>query len=549
MQFCFCTGVAFLVFYASRQILRYSWKVIFWAVMIFFVLLTENIVSGSESEGAVIASAGPRLGDVIVVEVLISGRAELDELISGGYNISNVTGDTVTVYATEEELSRLEGAGYEYRKVEPVVEETDVTALSYRDYAMVTSELAGYAAAYPEILRLYTLGQSVQGRELWAVLITDNPDIEEDEPEFKYVATMHGDESLGTEMCMYFIDMVLSDYNDANERIVGLVDNTAIWIVPVMNPDGLELGSRYNANGYDLNRSFPIYPTDYTGDIFDGEPLGDLGRQPEVAHVMRWTAANSFVLAANFHTGALVVNYPYDDDGLGSVDSPTPDDLLFEEISRIYSMYNLPMWNSSIYEDGITNGAAWYVVQGSMQDWNYRYISCNEVTVELSTNWKPPAQQLPDYWDDNRESMVHFLEAVHIGVRGVITNSVSSEPVWAEVMVEDNSHPVFTDPNVGDYYRMLLPGVYNLTFSAVGYVSRMAEDATVIDGAVTRIDVELSSADISGDRIVNFEDYSTLAEHWGLSGCGDCGGAELTGDGNVGIDDLRGFVENWLIEL
>ena len=178
MQFCFRTGFAFLVSYGARQILRYSGKVIFLAVMIFFVLLTGNIVSGVESEGSVIASAGPRLGDVTVVEVLISGRAELDELISGGYNISNVTGDTVTIYAMEEELSRLDGAGYEYRKVEPVVEETDVTALSYRDYAMVTSELAGYAAAYPEILRLYTLGHSVQGRELWAVLITDNPDIE-----------------------------------------------------------------------------------------------------------------------------------------------------------------------------------------------------------------------------------------------------------------------------------------------------------------------------------------------------------------------------------
>ena len=50
------------------------------------------------------------------------------------------------------------------------------------------------------------------------------------------------------------------------------------------------------------------------------------GRPPETVHVMQWSAAQNFVLGANLHAGSLVVNYPYDNDGLGSVDSPTPDD-------------------------------------------------------------------------------------------------------------------------------------------------------------------------------------------------------------------------------
>ena len=63
----------------------------------------------------------------------------------------------------------------------------------------------------------------MQGRELWAMLITDNPDTEEDEPEFKYVSTMHGDEPVGTENCLQLIERLLSDYG-VDTRITDLVD-------------------------------------------------------------------------------------------------------------------------------------------------------------------------------------------------------------------------------------------------------------------------------------------------------------------------------------
>jgi carboxypeptidase D len=495
-----------------------------------------------------ITAAGPRLGPVAIIEVTLPDRQALDELTRQGYNITNLTGNLATIYATPQELDRLTQAGYDYRQIgsqpaPPEVLPKSVT--QYHDYSSVTSELQGYAGTYPAICNLYTLGQSVQGRELWALLITDDPNNEEDEPEFKYVAAMHGDESLGTEMCLYFIDLLLTEYG-TDTRITNLIDSTAIWVVPLMNPDGLELGSRYNANGYDLNRSFPAYPTDFTGNIFDGEPLGDAGRQPEVAHIMNWTARNSFVLSANFHTGALVVNYPYDDDGKGSVDSPTPDDLLFEDISRRYSIHNSPMWSSPTFPDGITNGAAWYSISGGMQDWNYRYASCSDVTIEISNTTKPPAPQIPDFWADNNESMLSYLEAVHIGVRGLITDRTTGGPLWAQVLVEDNNHPVFTDPNVGDYHRMLLPGTYNLSFNAPLYVPRDANSVSVTSGPATILDIELSTIDINYDGGVDFEDFDLLAANWGQTACGICAGADLTYDGNVDMDDLRTFAGYWL---
>jgi len=249
---------------------------------IVLAMITSGLIG---SAGAFAGAAnGPRVGPVTIVEVVLPDRTALDELTEAGYNISSVRDDVATVYATARELEELTASGYEFWEIQQ--EPPDKALDGYHDYAGVTAELAGYAAAYPDICRLYTLGQSVQGRELWAMLITDDPNTEEDEPEFKYVSTMHGDEPLGTQMCLYFIDMLLTTY-DSNDRVAELVDNTAIWIVPLMNPDGLEIGWRWNADGYDLNRTFPAYPDDFTGNIFDGEPLGAGGQPVEVGHVMK----------------------------------------------------------------------------------------------------------------------------------------------------------------------------------------------------------------------------------------------------------------------
>ncbi len=485
--------------------------------MLIALLAATGLAGAGPHPPSKLSAAGPRLGPVAVVEVALPDHAALEELVQGGYDIGKVRGDVATVYATPEELARLEQAGYDCRVTDwqPRPRTTEEETLHkelglYHDYASLTSDLEEYAEAHPDVCRLYTLGQSVEGRELWAVLITDNPDDEEDEPEFKYISTMHGDEPVGTELCLYFIDLLLSQYG-LDERITGLVDGTAIWIVPLMNPDGLELGSRFNAEGYDLNRSFPIYPVDFTGTIFDWEPLDGDGRPPEVSHVMRWTAENSFVLSANFHTGSLVVNYPYDHDNKPSgQDAPTPDDLLFEEISRWYAVHNLAMWNSREFPGGITNGSAWYAISGGMQDWNYRYAGCNEVTIELTDTKMPCACELGAYWTDNSQSMLSYLEAVHIGVRGVITDRATGAPLWAEVRVEGNAHPAFTDPDLGDYHRMLLPGTYHLTYSAPGYVIRSVPNVTVTEGPASRVDLELASADVNSDGAVDAADIQKV---------------------------------------
>jgi hypothetical protein len=486
-------------------------------------------------------------------EITYQNAAQMQTIIDLGFDISHVEGNHATVYANGAALEILSHLGIGYRQVDigPIPEDWgqpgQAKALGeYHNFDDLTAALQDFANDHPTICRLSSLGVSVQGRDLWALEISDNLDVEEDEPEFRYVSTMHGNEPVGTEMLLYLVDYMLTGYG-SDDRITRIIDNTMIWIVPLMNPDGHAVPQRFNAHGFDLNRSFPIYGDDFTGTWFDGEPLHDDGREPEVRAIMRWSVQNRFVLAANMHTGALVVNYPYDDDGKPNFTyAASPDDDLYIDISLRYSQHNPPMFNSLSFQDGITNGAEWYIIRGGMQDWNYRYLGCNEVTLELSSTYIPAESKLADLWDDNRESMLRYLEAVNIGVRGIVRDATTNEPLFAQVRVQGNTHPVFTDPDVGDYHRMLLPGRYTMRYNSDGYFDRDIGNVDVGETDATRVDVQLAPyrADVDDDEQVGATDVQVVINAaLGLGG----ENADVNDDGQVNALDVQGAINSALV--
>ncbi|XP_015683284.1 carboxypeptidase D, partial [Protobothrops mucrosquamatus] len=339
--------------------------------------------------------------------------------------------------------------------------------------------LRKYATEYPNITRLYSVGKSVEQRELYAMEISDNPGIHEaGEPEFKYIANMHGNEVVGRELLLNLIEYLCKNYG-TDPEVTDLIQNVRIHIMPSMNPDGYEksvegdvsgIFGRNNSNNYDLNRNFP----DQFVQIAD--PL-----QPETIAVMNWLKTYPFVLSANLHGGSLVVNYPFDDDRLGvATYSKSPDDAVFQQLALTYAKENAQMFQGhpcdNLYPDeyfprGITNGANWYNVPGGMQDWNYLNTNCFEVTIELGCVKYPRAEELPKYWEKNHRSLLQFIKQVHQGVRGFVLDATDGRGILnATISVASVDHLVSTY-KAGDYWRLLTPGTYKITASARGYNS------------------------------------------------------------------------------
>ncbi|KAL3271051.1 hypothetical protein HHI36_021551 [Cryptolaemus montrouzieri] len=336
-----------------------------------------------------------------------------------------------------------------------------------------------YNDTYPNITNMYSIGKTVEGREMWVFALSSTPFKHvPGKPEFKYVANMHGNEVVGRELLLLLIKYLCERYG-TDDRITQLLDTTRIHLLPSMNPDGYEISKegdsssargRANAHKQDLNRNFP-----------DQYVINEFNRviEPETKNVMDWTFSLPFVLSANLHNGALVANYPFDDTpNEERFKNPSPDDSVFRYLASTYSNAHrtmhegqpCPMFPKEKFPNGITNGASWYIVTGGMQDWNYMVAGCMEITLELGCYKYPTADKLPEYWLDNKNALITYIEQVHKGVHGFVRSTIGTPISKAEIMVEGISHFVKTGKD-GDYWRILLPGVYNLTVTARGYES------------------------------------------------------------------------------
>lgn len=319
----------------------------------------------------------------------------------------------------------------------------------YPTYEEMTARLKRIVAKNPSIIKMFSIGKSVQGRELWFLKISDNVNVDENEPEFKYISSMHGDEITGRELMVEFIDELVSNYGKGGTE-TSLINNTEIYIMPSMNPDGSHLRRRSNGKRVDLNRNFP--------DIMSGEPNSWNRREVETKAIMKFQAQRNFALSANFHGGSVVVNYPWD-----STYDRHPFDKLIKKISLRYAESNGPMRNSRRFRGGVTNGADWYKVLGGMQDWSYFWHNDLQVTVELSQMKWPQYSAIPSFYRDNRDSLVNYVSAIHQGAGFYFDDKSTKGTVYIYKVVGSQIKDFGTYGfNRGEFYKVLEEGIYQL---------------------------------------------------------------------------------------
>lgn len=357
--------------------------------------------------------------------------------------------------------------------------EHTVKLSGYHSHSALVDSLNNLARDHTNFVTKYDIGTSTEGRSITALRFATNHTRPLLRPMVKYVANMHGDEAVGRELMIALSEYLAKSYGK-NERITNLLDTTEVHIVPTMNPDGFEKKTlfsqsvRANANNKDLNRAFPTWKE-------LGQNKNELtdGREKEVTAMINWIMENPFVLSINFHDGAVVANYPWDDkDSKPWTKSSlfreheggnyTPDHEEFVSLATLYSAQHNNMFrgtsscvDSSQFKNGITNGVDWYVVTGGMQDFNYLFTNCMEITVELSCQKKPKEENLQGEWENNKESLISFLEQARSAVKGIVTDENGNPVADAIVQVSDRSKDVTTTDR-GEFWRILVPGKYKI---------------------------------------------------------------------------------------
>lgn len=327
------------------------------------------------------------------------------------------------------------------------------------------------AAASSGLCSLDVLGRSVLGRELWLLTVGDaaqphfpdaaQPGLPFPKPRVAYVGSMHGDETSNGVLLLLLARELCVGPKDS--RVQAIVDNTVVFIVPVMNPDGFNAGLRENANGVDLNRNaltkdFPYGPPDPLQASMaapDGSPAhpaavhwllygGPGVMEPETEAVTSWLAAARPSLSANLHGGALVASFALDAcDSLGDLtDCRSPEGRLPNLLANTYTAANRQMYDTKTdpyglgdFVNGTTQGARWYPSLGTLQDWAHHAQRLHMLTLELHERKTPlrPALDVAALYSTHRGSLLRLAEVSRLGLRARLLDGATGQPLAGRV--------------------------------------------------------------------------------------------------------------------
>jgi len=300
------------------------------------------------------------------------------------------------------------------------------------------------------LAQTFVVGTSVQNRDIFGLRLSAAPDTETPEPEIRILGGIHGDECMSVELVLEIADYLIQSYGE-EQFATELLDGTELLLIPSLNPDGYAAlkAYRFNANGVDLNRNFHFAWVDGGPKPFS---------EPESRAFRDLSQDNNFVMSLSYHTVATYVNATWN-----YTPHHPPDEALFAAMGTAYA-------GVSGYD--VTFGWDWYGIYGDVDDWSLGTSGTFGWTIELRD-------------DEEMEFSVHlaglqdFLAYAFVGVRGKVTDSVTGEPLLARMEIEPAGAPVYTDADVGDYHRILLPGHYSITAHSPGYLSQTMEDVMV----------------------------------------------------------------------
>jgi carboxypeptidase T len=327
----------------------------------------------------------------------------------------------------------------------------------YHTYAEMERALDDAVAGYPDLVRKFSIGRSYEGREIWAVKISDNVALDEDEPEVHFECNIHAREHLTAEMCLYVLRLLTAGYG-VDERITQIVDSTELYLIPMLNPDGVEhdiasgltedgraLAANWRKNrqpipdtdllGIDLNRNYGFNWACCKGGSNNPASITYRGWAPWVAPevVAHRNFINSRVvngrqqirMSISWHTYGELVMWPYGYTKTALPKTMSADDLsALQVIGRQLAAFN-----------GYTakQKSGMYITDGTTSDWLYHDHRIIAFTFEMYPpelngrelgGFYAPQDLIAAETERNREAVLWFLEQADCPhrVAGLVTH-------------------------------------------------------------------------------------------------------------------------------
>lgn len=380
------------------------------------------------------------------------------------------------------------------------------TQSQYFDPSEIASMLAQVAADHPAITRVFSIGTTTQGRSIWAIEISNQPNATEDEPAIQFNAQHHAREVATSHVAMDIVETLTNAYGSDSE-ITAWVDGYTTIVVPMVNPDGVQHvfngTSSWRRNrmvyptctGVDLNRNYPYLWGPGCG---SSSSCNDLYRGPSAASELESQAMIAlqdqfhFVMATSYHSFGQFIDYPYACSN-GSPSGQMPEHAVIHEMMHGVS-------------DGIfaTDGTRYDVyspvpfggVNGDDTSWYYAHRGVYAFIIEVGTSFEPPFAQVAGIVNQNRGGwryMYQRLGQARIDVH--VRDACLNEPLEAEVTLKEYVYDTGETPRITSLpygrwtYMVPANGTYTVRASKSGFVTQ--EVSVPVLNAPAAVTIEL----------------------------------------------------------
>ena len=375
-----------------------------------------------------------------LVTVYIENQDDVDTLSDLGLDIWEVDQGRVIARVYDSQIIDLKGKGYTVELLHGRIFELGAVPVSsqtaYHSYSSLKTDLKNLVDQYPNITKLYDIGDSwektvgIADRDILAIKISDNVTNEEDdEPDILFMGGIHAREWISVEVPFYLAKYLLDLYG-TDQKVKQLVDSREIWIVPLVNPDGLEYSRTYDRNwrkncrdngdgtfGVDPNRNFG-YNWGLTGSSGDSAKETYRGvapfSEPETQAIRDFVATHEFYASISYHSYSQLVLYPW---GYTNDAAPHKEQLskmaedMANAIRDVHGMNYSARQASNLYR-----------ASGDSDDWLYGAYNIAAFTVELRPKnlWdgggKPfelPEDQIIPTCEENMPAALYLIEWSH----------------------------------------------------------------------------------------------------------------------------------------